>query len=1317
MAEIFLARSFGVEGFEKHLVIKRILPDLAQSPQFVSLFIKEAKISASLSHPNIVQIYELGRVSTDHYIAMEYIHGRDLTRINKTLRADSERLPIPLAVFIVASILRGLNHAHTRTDANGRTLNLIHRDVSPHNVMVSFLGEVKLFDFGIARLVGESDTDQAAPGGGKYAYMSPEQASGKPMDNRSDLFSAGVVLYELLVGHRLFQDPNPAEKLRKVRQAEISDPRLENPDIPDELWTIVQAMLALDPDDRPSHAGVAEEELWAFLFRNGLRADAHELAAFMAARFPEEAKGDPGVADLDGLVSDLRRLEGGATGITDLSNLEQPTLTPSMDRVKLPPLMRGNAGERKSVVVLMAEVTGFTELSAVRDAAEVVRKHYQLLRRLRRIVDRHGGFLDHYQDDRFMVLFGVPKAGEHDLERAVACADAIQMMTRKGPSRSVRVSISIGIHRGEITVGSKTGRNTKYLSRGDTIKLAHRLCSEADLGEVLVSDKVAAMAGHQFRFTRGPVFRRKGSRTEHKSFALQGARDRLDPVTGRWIPRSDEMDQLSGAIARLAQGHGGVVSVVGGAGTGKSRFLREVQRLARSREVPFILARARPYRGYRPFDVMRDVVAHVTGLNREDDADVVQAQLVRLQGLGISEDDIQVISAMYGLSTRREGRLDIERMTGAACRLVDGIAAKGPAILAIDDVQYIRAMERQIIGSAIRGERPHPLLFLFVGRETLPSEFRPADRIIVLDKLKKKRLDELVRELLGAQEVDPTLLEVAQKTAEGNPLYVDEIVRSLRQAGRISMEGGCAELVGDPEDVHLPVGLEGMINARIDALGPACKGVLQIAAAIGMSFSPALVREASGMEDISGMISELVERGIIERGGPEDQGRAAFSSVLVWEAVHRSILGVRLSQYHRMIADGMERLYGERIDDKRMELAAHCAAGGQYLRASGHAERAGDHLRSQQMIVPAIDCWEEGVGWVDRMARPSHASRVREAALRLKAGEGWRLAGDPRKAQIHLQVGQDLAADVGDSEIEARATLGLGWLYMTLGRTVMSRANLESARSMAVDAITASSLDNIAGWRREVGVDALNGLGSLHMELGEDAAGEGVMQQARSLAGSNDSLAAKCLNTLAQRCIRRGDEEQSLVLLNEAKERSQRAEDPLLLGRIVNNIGIVHMDAGRYDEALKHYRDALQIREGIGYCIGAVINLHNIGDVHFKLGDSARAWASFKKSMDLAVSSGFDQGVVLNEAYIAYLEGQQGDEEAGNRLAALADKADRLSQNETRVSSRWLLGRHKMDRGDTSGARSAWEEGIALANELNAPQLAKDLQASLSSLS
>ena len=652
MAEIFLARSFGVEGFERHLVIKRILPDLASSAKFVGLFIKEAKISASLSHPNIVQIYELGRVSSDHYIAMEHIHGRDLTRINKSLRGEGDRMPIPLAIFVVASILRGLHHAHTRTDASGRTLNLIHRDVSPHNVMIGFQGDVKLFDFGIARLVGDSDPVEGMPGGGKYAYMSPEQASGRHMDHRSDVYSAGVVLYELLVGHRLFQDPDPAEKLRKVRAAEVPDPRLENPDVSDELWGLVSQMLAKDPDDRPASAGDAEEELWAYLYRSNLRADAHELAAFMEERFPEEAQGDPGVADLEGLASDLRRLEGGGTNLTDLSHFDGGTVTASQENVRLPRLLRGNKGERKIVVALMAEVVGFTDISERSDASEVVRWHYKLLRRLRRVIDRHGGLLESYEDDRFLVFFGVPKAGEHDLERAVACAEAIQMLTQQGSLRRRRIAVSIGVHRGEITMGGKSGRSVRYLARGDTIKLAHRLCSEADLGEVLVSDKVAAMAGHRFRFSPGPSFRRKGKRTEHKSFSLHGARDRMDPVTGRWVPRTDEMERISEAIGRLAGGTGAVVSVSGGAGVGKSRLLREVQRLARSRGVPFVLSRARPYRGYRPFDVLRDVAAYAIGVNRDDSPEVVKSQLHRLKQMGVSDDDLVVIGAMYGVRNR-----------------------------------------------------------------------------------------------------------------------------------------------------------------------------------------------------------------------------------------------------------------------------------------------------------------------------------------------------------------------------------------------------------------------------------------------------------------------------------------------------------------------------------------------------------------------------------------------------------------------------------------------------------------------------------------
>ena len=188
MAEVFLARSFGLEGFEKRLVIKRILPELARNPRIMGLFIQEAKVCAGLAHPNIVQIFELGKVADAPYIAMEYIHGRDLARVNRVLRGRGQRFPLPLAVYAVARALRGLAYAHSRTDALGRPLGLVHRDISPQNILVTFQGEVKLVDFGIARLVGNEE-EEGQPGGGKFAYMSPEQATGGRVDHRSDILT------------------------------------------------------------------------------------------------------------------------------------------------------------------------------------------------------------------------------------------------------------------------------------------------------------------------------------------------------------------------------------------------------------------------------------------------------------------------------------------------------------------------------------------------------------------------------------------------------------------------------------------------------------------------------------------------------------------------------------------------------------------------------------------------------------------------------------------------------------------------------------------------------------------------------------------------------------------------------------------------------------------------------------------------------------------------------------------------------------------------------------------------------------------------
>ena len=204
MAELYLARRMRPAGQDRTVVLKRILPHLAEDSAFVSMFLDEARIAARLHHQNVIEILDLGAEGDSFFIAMEYIHGEDMRRVAKRAMESNRRLPAALACRVVASAARGLDYAHKRTDQTGRPLQIVHRDVSPQNLLVGFDGQVKVVDFGIAKAIDKATVTASGVIKGKHAYMSPEQAIGRSIDHRTDVFALGVVLYELLTGTGCF---------------------------------------------------------------------------------------------------------------------------------------------------------------------------------------------------------------------------------------------------------------------------------------------------------------------------------------------------------------------------------------------------------------------------------------------------------------------------------------------------------------------------------------------------------------------------------------------------------------------------------------------------------------------------------------------------------------------------------------------------------------------------------------------------------------------------------------------------------------------------------------------------------------------------------------------------------------------------------------------------------------------------------------------------------------------------------------------------------------------------------------------------------
>ncbi len=262
MAEVWKAKLEGAGGFSRTVVVKRILPQFAADPQFATMFQREARLSSQLSHANIVQVFEFGEHAGEAFLAMEYLEGRDLTRTLSAAIEAKVAPPIGLAVFVVREIARALAYAHALKNELGEPLGLIHRDISPSNVLLGFDGSVKLLDFGIAKALTET-AERTATGTfkGKVGYAAPELADGHEIDSRADLFALGVVLHETLVAKRLFKGSSDIQTLGLVRQAKVAPPSHGNPAVPAELDRICLKALARLPDDRYADAAALADDL------------------------------------------------------------------------------------------------------------------------------------------------------------------------------------------------------------------------------------------------------------------------------------------------------------------------------------------------------------------------------------------------------------------------------------------------------------------------------------------------------------------------------------------------------------------------------------------------------------------------------------------------------------------------------------------------------------------------------------------------------------------------------------------------------------------------------------------------------------------------------------------------------------------------------------------------------------------------------------------------------------------------------------------------------------------------------------------------
>ncbi len=343
MAEIYRGVQVSLEGFEKEVAIKRILPSLTDDQKFVSMFLDEARLSMQLNHANIVQIFDIGSADDTYFIVMEFVDGLNLRRLMQRAVDQGVTIPVPLACYMIMEVAKALAYAHEKRDPQDQPLGLVHRDVSPPNVMVSHQGEVKLTDFGLAKATTQVERTDSGVVKGKFAYLSPEAVDGKDVDARADIFSCGTVLWEMLAGRSLFTGLNELDTIDRVHKASVPPVTSVRDDADTKLDKIMARVLARNPKRRYQTARALEQDLAGYLFDNGLRVTASDIAEFVRGLHEDRPTGVPGAhlgqllqSEIDGLIR---------TGSLDSTLGQKPMRaadlrSPGASRFRLDPLMQ-----------------------------------------------------------------------------------------------------------------------------------------------------------------------------------------------------------------------------------------------------------------------------------------------------------------------------------------------------------------------------------------------------------------------------------------------------------------------------------------------------------------------------------------------------------------------------------------------------------------------------------------------------------------------------------------------------------------------------------------------------------------------------------------------------------------------------------------------------------------------------------------------------------------------------------------------------------------------------------------------------------------
>ena len=1272
MAEVFKAKSYGVEGFEKILVIKRILPELAKSQDFVEMFIYEAKLAVRLSHANIVQVFDLGKAPTEqadaYFMAMEFVHGLDLASLLARARRQQLTLPIPMGAYVASEVAKGLDHAHRRRDEQLRPLGIVHRDVSPQNVLLSFEGEVKVTDFGIAKARGALESSgredtHARKLQGKFGYMSPEQSRGENVDPRSDLFSLGTMLYECIAGVNPFSAPTTFETLRRVQACEYPPVELLRPDVPPDLVAILKTAMARAPDDRYPDAGRMYEALLAFLYAQGSRYGAHDLAELLA-RFRETKEAAPSLSPEPLLEAEAPQPS------TERTPVEIPSRGASS--VQVVAGLRHAAIERTAEMGERRDVTGLV-IELAREASPAI------VERAASLIARWGGRVMRREEGHLAALFGADDPDGRDTEMAARCA-LVALRSLDTASRP-----GAGLHIGRIHV-SASGEPTVDARLGTLLDTARDL-ARAREGGVAMSAQAMRQVKALFEFEAM-------SESDHAASNVSGVlvKDVRGPseAFGRFVGRKDELRRVGEVLAAATKRAARVLTIRGDHGIGKTRLLYEVERRLRKGgyNVGFYVAACPPRGNEFPLSGLVCMLQVLCGTTDGDSQDRIAAVQPRLRALGLQTDEVSAVLTALGAHVPSFSGNAKALMRQAFTRMVQSLCEDRPHTFAWDAAHAMDEDSIALLGEVLQRLKHARVVFAFAARAGYSHPLERALGHLGLDlgDLAPADIERLMALRLGVDTVPDELLRFVRSRAGGHPLFVEEVIKGLVDVGAVAValrRVVSMRLVG--QELALPKTLRGLVASRVARLSPHDRATLQAAAVLGDPIDVTVLSSMLGqaMPSLERSVAMLKEREFLVQTAPSE---LRFASPLIPEIVADALTPEAAREMHAAAGQALEAMLGDRAWEHSARIAGHLYEAGDRERAAVYFAKSGERrLETKQLEAAARDYAraitladsrkrspEELVGWLEALTSAVRLVRSSPDAVELcnrvveRADHAGGAAGDGARA------------------IRVRARVAAG-------RLLAAAQHMEEARQWLADAETMATGDE------DLVKSVLLAEGELATRRGDFKPALELLNRVHTIvkARSGDGEKHRVALQLAQSYAGSGDRRAALSNLQEAEQLLPHDRMAQLERSKIRTL-IDYLTADFRSAALFAERTIEMARE-MGITYEVMLNLHNLGDALVHLDDLPRAYGAFRQSLALCEESGYDRLANYNRMFLAFLDGVQGTVDGDKLLRQGIAYAESREFVWDVIGGRALLARLLQRAGQLSAARDEYERARALA--------------------